>query len=201
MERNWSLHCWHFVVFQALQISAWHLFAAMVQCQSALGPASSLLFLCRHPGWFTAFSNGTGHLCFGQESWPSLCESARSWRATTMWSWPQPSMAAVSKLDKSLNRYVCAIIIFSLSRLAVGWALQLPALAENESPVGCCISQSRWELSGAESEIMERDTTCNSSLWAGKIEEGDRWVSSAKERISRIKMLKEDALTGSQVSM
>lgn len=93
----------------------------------------------------------TAHLCLGQESWPLLCEAAHSWRATTVWSWSQPSMAAVRKLNKSLSRYVCAVIIFSLGlvRLAVGWALQLPALAENESLVGCCISQSTWELLGS----------------------------------------------------
>lgn len=50
----------------------------------------------------------------------------------------------------------------------MGLTLQLPALAKNVLPVGSCNSQSRWELSGSQSEIMERDTTCNSSLWAAE---------------------------------
>lgn len=82
----------------------------------------------------------------------------------------------------------------------MGLALQLPALAKNELPVGSFNLQSRWELSGSQPEMMERDTTCNSSLWAGEIE-GDRWVSPAKGRILQIKVLREDALTGSQVSI
>lgn len=51
-----------------------------------------------------------------------------------------------------------------LLRLAVGLALQLPTLAKKESPAGSCNSQSRWELSGSQSEMMERDTMCNSSF-------------------------------------
>jgi len=82
------------------------------------------------------------------------------------------------------------VIVFSLGlvRLAAGLALRLPAVAKNESPAGSCSSQSRWELLGSQSEVMERDTMCNSSLWTGDIG-GDRWISPAKERRSQMKML------------
>lgn len=66
----------------------------------------------------------------------------------------------------------------------MGPALQLPALAKNESLVGSCNSQSRWELSGSQSEMMERDTTCNSSLWAGEIGGRQVGLSSPGEGIT-----------------
>lgn len=78
-----------------------------------------------------------------------------------------------------------------LLRLAVGLALQLPALAKKESPVGSCNSQSRWELSGSQSEMMERDTMCNSSFGAERSGVGGthKCVSPAKEQISQPKVL------------
>lgn len=163
-----GLHSWHLVLFQLLQMSAWHPFTTVVECQSARScvisaiPVQISWMLYSLLKWHWAPVPWTGILAFAL--WSSTFLKVHNSMVMVT-----AKHDTVGKLNKSLNMYVCAIIAFSLGllRQAVGWALQLPALAETESLVGCCISQSRWELSGSESEIMERDAMCNSSLWAG----------------------------------